>query len=205
VAITDHGEDLTINGVSRDDMLAQRRRIRDLQDRYPDMRLLHGCELNIAPDGSIDYDPEFLAGFDWGIASVHGHFDLDRDQQTRRVVTAMENPAVNAIGHLSGRMIGRRPGIDLDVEAVLAAAERTGCALEVNGHLDRLDASADVLFRARLGGTPVIIDTDAHDVAELDNMTWGVRNAQRGWVERDRVANTWPGDRFFDWTAQKRS
>lgn len=205
LAITDHGEDLTINGVSRQDMLAQRRRLHELQERYPGMRLLHGCELNIAPDGSIDYDAEFLAGFDWGVASVHGQFDLDREEQTRRVVTAMENPAVNVIGHLSGRMIGRRPGIELDVEAVLEAAERTGCALEINSHLDRLDASADVLLQARSTELPVLIATDAHDTRELRNMVWGVRNAQRGWVERERVANTWPRDRFVEWAAEKRS
>jgi DNA polymerase (family 10) len=204
LAITDHGEDLTINGVSREQMLGQRDRLAELQEDYPAMRLLHGCELNIGPDGSIDYDPEFLAGFDWGVAGVHGWFDLDRDQQTRRVVMAMENPAVNAIGHLTGRMIGRRPGIELDTETVLAAAERTGCALEINSHLDRLDASSEMLYQSRSSGVLTVINTDAHDTRELGNIRWGIANARRGWVERERVANTWPLDRFLDWAAHKR-
>ncbi|MCU0281969.1 MAG: helix-hairpin-helix domain-containing protein, partial [Acidimicrobiia bacterium] len=149
LAVTDHGEDLASNGVSREAMLAQRSRLRALQEQCPGTTLLHGVELNIGPDGSVDYDPEFLAGFDWAVAGVHSHFDLDREAQTRRLVAAMRNPAVRAIAHLSGRRIGIRPGIDLDLGAVLAAAEETGTALEVNCHLDRLDVSGEVLRAVR--------------------------------------------------------
>ena len=155
VAITDHGEDLAINGATRQQLLAQRRRIAKLQEQYPDMTILQGAELNIGPDGSVDYDPEFLAGFDFGVASVHSAFSLDRATQTARLITAMRNPAVSVIGHLTGRRIGHRPGIDLDIDAVLAVAEETGCALEINGHLDRLDAPADVLRHARERGRGV--------------------------------------------------
>jgi DNA polymerase (family 10) len=204
VAITDHGEDLVLNGVSREEMLAQRSRLGELQRRFPQMALLHGVELNIAPDGSVDYDPAFLTGFDWTVAGVHGQFDLDRDLQTRRVVTAMHNPMVGAIAHLSGRKIGRRPGIDLDVEAVLDAAEETGTALEINCHLDRLDASVEVLRAARGRAVTFLINTDAHDSRELDNTAWGVRHALRGWVDRERIANTWPRRRFAEWAAAKR-
>jgi DNA polymerase (family 10) len=205
VAITDHGEDLVINGASRDDLMEQRRRIDALRADHPGLTILQGAELNIAPDGSVDYDPEFLAGLDFGVASVHSHFDLDRDRQTERVIAAMQNPAVNVIGHLTGRKIGRRPGIDLDVDAVLAAAEETGCALEVNCHLDRLDAPSDVVRAARGGGVVFVISSDAHDARELGNMAWGVRAARRGWAERDRVANTWPVGRFMSWVETKRS
>lgn len=199
LAITDHAEDLAVNGVSREELLAQRSRIEALRDRFPEMTLLHGTELNIGPDGSVDYDPAFLAGFEWTVAGVHSHFELDRETQTRRIVTAMSNPAVRAIAHLSGRKIGRRPGIDLDVEAVLTAAEETGTALEINCHLDRLDASVEVLRAARGREVVFLIDTDAHDTRELANTAWGVHHALRGWVTPDRVANTWPRERFLAW------
>ena len=118
---------------------------------------------------------------------MHGHFELDRAAQTRRIITAMRNPAVRAIAHISGRKIGRRPGIDLEVQAVLAAAEETGTALEINCHLDRLDASAEVLRAARGRGVTFLINTDAHEARELGNTAWGVRHALRGWVDPERV------------------
>jgi DNA polymerase (family 10) len=204
VAITDHGEDLKINGVSQAQLLEQRRRIEELRAVHPRLHVLQGAELNIGPDGSVDYDPGFLAGLDWGVAGVHSRFELDRRRQTERVITAMRNPAVNVIGHLTGRRIGRRPGIDLDVDAVLAAAEETGCAIEVNCHLDRLDAPPDLLRRGRGRDVVFVISTDAHDTRELGNVVWGVRAARRGWVERDRVANAWPAERFLSWAAAKR-
>ena len=201
LAITDHGEDLATNGVSREGMLAQRARLEALRERCPAMAILHGIELNIGPEGGVDYDPDFLAGFDWAVAGVHAHFDLDREAQTRRIITAMRNPAVRAIAHLTGRRIGLRPGIDLDLEAVFAAAEETGAALEVNCHLDRLDVSTEVLRAARTREVVLLINSDAHETRELGNMAWGVRHARRGWVEPDRVANTWPQERFLAWAA----
>ena len=205
VAITDHAEDLAINGASRRQMTAQRSRIARLQAEHPEMRILHGAELNIGRDGTVDYDAEFLAGFDFGVASVHSHFDLDRDAQTERVVRAMHDPAVNVIGHLTGRRIGRRPGIELDEDAVFKAAEVTRCAIEVNSHLDRLDAPSDVLRRAMGRDVLFAVSTDAHDVRELGNRVWGVKQARRGWVTRDRVVNTWERDRFMAWLEETRS
>ena len=111
--------------------------------------LLHGVELNIGRDGELDYDAEFRSSFDWCLASVHDHFELDRAAQTRRVVTAMRDPSVRMIGHLSARMIGGRPPIELDLDEIFAAAEETGTALEVNGSLPRLDLSVDALRRAQ--------------------------------------------------------
>jgi DNA polymerase (family 10) len=204
VAITDHGEDLAVNGVSRNELIEQRRAIDALRSEHPGMAILQGAELNIAPDGSVDYDGGFLAGLAWGVASVHSHFDLERDRQTRRIVAAMHNPGVNVIGHLTGRIIGRRPGIDLDFDAVLGAAETTGCAIEINSHLDRLDAPPDLLRRARGSKVVFVISSDAHDTRELGSVIWGVRAARRGWVERDQVANTWPAERFLAWAAAKR-
>jgi len=201
LAITEHGEDLATNGVARAGLLGQRARLQELQGQYPAMTLLHGVELNIGRDGSVDYDPEFLAGFDWAVAGVHAHFDLAPPDQTRRLVTAMRNPAVRAIAHLSGRRLGFRAGIEFDLEAVLAAAEETGTALEVNCHLDRLDVSTEVLRAVRGRQVLLVIDTDAHESRELGNVTWGVRHARRGWVEPARVANTWPRERFLAWAS----
>jgi DNA polymerase (family 10) len=201
LAITEHGEDLATNGVSRERLLEQRSRLEGLQEQYSAMALLHGVELNIGAGGSVDYDAEFLAGFDWAVAGVHSHFDLDADMQTRRLITAMRNPAVRAIAHLSGRRLGFRAGIEFDLEAVLAAAEETGTALEINCHLDRLDVSTEVLRAARGRQVMLLIDTDAHGSRELGNTVWGVRHARRGWVEPERVANTWPRERFLAWAA----
>ena len=200
VAITEHGEDLAINGLSRDEVLAERDAIAALRDRYPEMAILHGAELNIGPDGGVDYDAEFLDGFDWCVASVHSHFDLPQNEQTERVVRAIQNPAVNAIGHLTGRRVGRRPGIDVDFDAVCSAAIETETALEINSNLDRLDVPADLLRRARHRHDLLFaISTDAHHTSELAYARFGVQNARRGWVTRDRVTNTWPRSRFLKW------
>lgn len=205
LAITDHGEDLRISGVSADDMLAQRQRIAALNRSHAGrIRVLHGCELNIGAGGELDYDEEFLAGFDWTVASVHSHFRLDRAAQTDRVLAAMDHPAVRCIGHLQGRRIGRRPGIDLDVDTILDAAIDTDTAIEINSHLDRLDASAEVLRAARGGNVTFVVNSDAHRIREFDNLEFGVRLAERGWVPADRIANTWPTDRFLDWVATSR-
>lgn len=200
IAVTDHAENLAVNGASREEMLAQRLRIAALQEDYPGMRILHGAELNIAPDGSLDYDRDFLMGYDWCVASVHSYFDLPAAEQTERLAAAIRHPAVNAVGHLLGRRIGRRPGIEVDVEAVLDAAESTGTAIEINSHLDRLDAPVEVLWQARdRPDVRFVVSTDAHRVGELAQSRWGVLQAQRGWVDKSKVANTWPLGRFLDW------
>ncbi len=205
LAITEHGEDLAINGVTREALLAQRETLRRLEVRHPDMRLLHGVELNIGRDGGLDYDADFRASFDWCVAAVHSHFELDREAQTRRILAAMRDPSVNVIGHLTGRMIGRRPGIELDLDAVLRCAGETGTAIEVNSALARLDAAWEVLRKARELGVTFVVNTDAHHVDELDRMQWGALQCQRGWVDAEHVANTWPAGRFLAWAANRRS
>ena len=198
MAFTDHAEDLTINGANRQQMLEQRSELEELADEFSDIRLLHGAELNIGPDGGVDYDPDFLALYDFTVASVHSHFDLSEQDQTVRLLTAMGNPAVSAIGHLSGRKIGHRPGIVFDVDAVLEGAEATRVAIEINASLHRLDASAEVIRRARGRGVYFVISTDAHRVDELGAMNWGVRQAQRGWLDPAYCVNTWPVDQFSE-------
>ena len=199
IAVTDHAEDLRINGLDREAMRRQRDEVRTLRRAYDNLAVLHGAELNIGADGTVDYDPAFVAGYDWTVASVHSQFALDVREQTARVLAAIRNPDVHAIGHLTGRRIGRRAGIRLDLDAVLDACRETGTALEVNCHLDRLDAPADVLRDAAASGVLVVISTDAHRVNELANHRWGVRLARRGRVPREQVANTWSVERFLGW------
>jgi DNA polymerase (family X) len=203
LALTDHAEG-TLSGVGREALLEQREKIRAMQALVGDsMTLLHGVELNIGPAGELDYDPEFRQGFDYCIASVHGHFGLDRAAQTARIVAAMGDPSVRMIGHLSARMIGGRPPIDLDLEAVFSAAEATGTALEINGALPRLDMSVDALRRARGRDVTLMLTSDAHQVEELDLVRYAAMNAERAWVDPERVANTWPAERLLAWTKHK--
>jgi DNA polymerase (family 10) len=202
MAITDHAEG-TVSGATREAFLDQRAKIRALQTSVgPELRLLHGVELNIGKDGQLDYDAEFRAGFDFCLASVHDHFDLDRAEQTRRVVTAMRDPAVRMIGHLSARMIGARPGIDLDLDAVLAAAEETGTALEVNGGLPRLDMSVDALRRARASRVTFVVTSDAHEAGELERVHYAVRNAERAWIPPERIVNASGVDALVKWAVR---
>jgi DNA polymerase (family 10) len=204
IAFTDHGEDLAINGSSREEMLAHRDRMRALQEEHPELRILFGCELNIGPKGELDYDPDFRLEFDYCVASIHSHFDLSQAEQTARILTALADPAVNAIGHLSGRYVGRRPGVELDIDAVLEGLAITGVALEINGALDRLDASAEVSRLAMARDVDFVIDTDSHHVGDLVRMGYGVEYARRGWVTTDRVVNARPVDDFLTWVGRRR-
>ncbi|PWI40964.1 DNA polymerase/3'-5' exonuclease PolX [Streptomyces sp. ICBB 8177] len=191
-AVTDHAPDLFMQRMTDAKMLAQRERVRELDGRHRRMRLLHGTELNIGPDGAVDWPPEFLAGFDLCVASVHSHFTLSRDAQTRRLLRACENPYVNVIGHPTARRLGRRSGIDADLDAVFAACARTGTALEVNGQPERLDLGDEEILRARQHGVKFAVDSDAHSTPGLDYVRYGVGTAQRGWLTADDVINTWP-------------
>lgn len=190
-AVTDHAELLYMQRMTREKMLGQRKRLAQLQGNG-EMVLLHGTELNIQPDGSVDWDEEFLSGFDVCVASIHSHFNMSKDDMTRRMITAMENPAVNIIGHPTTRKIGGREPIDLDLDEVFKAAARTGTALEVNSHPDRLDLKDEHVAWAREHGVRFAIDTDSHSTLHQSHMRFGVATAQRGWVTRAEVINAWP-------------
>ncbi|MEU6308652.1 DNA polymerase/3'-5' exonuclease PolX [Streptomyces chartreusis] len=197
-AVTDHGPDMAMQRMTDERILAQRERVRELDEEYGrrgrrgGMRVLHGAELNIGPDGEVDWPAEFLAGFDLCVASVHSHFNQDREALTRRIVRACENPHVHIIGHPTTRLIGKRPAIDVDLDAVFAACARTGTALEINSHPDRLDLRDEDILRARRHGVKFAVDSDAHAVVHLANLRYGVGTAQRGWLTKDDVINAWP-------------
>ncbi|HEY4183672.1 MAG TPA: DNA polymerase/3'-5' exonuclease PolX [Polyangia bacterium] len=203
LAITDHAEG-TLSGVGREALLEQRAKLRALQAQLGDsLTLLHGVELNIGPAGQLDYDLEFRRLFDWCLASVHDHFDLDRAAQTARITTAMADPTVRMIGHLSTRMIGARPAIDVDLDAILDAAQATGTALEVNGALPRLDLSVEWLHRARQRDVTLVMTSDAHHADELARVRFATLNAERAWIDPARVANAWPVERLRAWLKEK--
>lgn len=199
LAITEHAEG-TLSGVGREALLAQRDRIRQLQTACgDDLLIIYGVELNIGPQGELDFDAEFRRAFDWCLASVHSHFDLDRATQTKRIVTAMQDPSVRMIGHLTARMIGARPPIDLDIPAVLHAAEETNTALEINGALPRLDVPVDVLRMAKGRNVTFVLTSDAHHTDELALIEHAARHAERAWLDRQCVANTWTPDKLRAW------
>ncbi len=195
-AVTDHAPNLAMQRMTDEKMLEQRERLRALQARFPRMTLLHGSELNIDPEGGVDWPGEFLEGFDVCVASVHSHFNQPKDVMTRRLIRAMENPHVHVIGHPTARLIGRREPIELDLDEVFRAAARTGTALEINAFPDRLDLKDEHIAWARRYGVRFAVNTDAHATPHLDVMRYGVGTAQRGWLTKDEVINAWPLSRL---------
>jgi len=192
LAITDHAERLTLGGASREQLLEQRDRLRRLERRLGDIELLHGAELNIGVDGSLDYDDAFLDGFDVLVASVHDRLDQPRGQLTARLLRACEHPAVNVIGHPTGRRIGTRAASDVDLEALYRAAARTGTALEVNGSPHRLDLGDEQVRLAHRFGVWLAFGSDSHGPGHLANIRFAVATAGRGWTTADRVVNALP-------------
>jgi DNA polymerase (family 10) len=208
-AVTDHAPNLVMQRMTDEKILAQREQVRALGDRLRTdggrpIMLLHGTELNIAPDGSVDWPADFLAGFDVCVASVHSHFDQPRAEMTRRFITACENPQVNVIGHPLTRKIGRRPPVDVDLNELFRACARTGTALEVNSHPARLDLPSAHIRAARDAGVKFAIDTDSHSLRDLTYLQYGVATAQRGWLTPDDVITTWPLDRLTQFLRKDR-
>jgi DNA polymerase (family 10) len=205
-AVTDHAKNLPMQRMTDEKMLVQRARLAELaaSGAAGKMALLHGTELNIDPDGEVDWDADFLAGFDICVASVHSHFNQSAEAMTRRLIRACENPYVNIIGHLTTRLIGRRPPIDADFDAVFEAAARTGTALEINSFPDRLDLNDELILRARRYGVRFAIDTDSHSTVHLAHLRYGVGTAQRGWVTAGEVINTWPLTKLRQFVKDKR-
>jgi DNA polymerase (family X) len=203
LALTDHAEG-TLSGVSRQALLDQRERIRALgRELGESLRLLHGVELNIGPEGQLDYDAEFRQSFDWCVASVHSHFELDRASQTARLLTAMRDPSVRMLGHLSARMIGARPPIELDLPQVFEAAREHGIAIEINGALPRLDPGPEALAEAVRGGTTFLLTSDAHATTELALSDFAARHAFRARVPVETVANAWPRERLLSFVGSR--
>ncbi len=197
IAITDHSASHGFgNHVTPDGLRAQIEEVRALDARLADLTVLVGTETNIGLDGLPDYDDELLARLDWVIASVHTSFGLDVEAMTDRMVTAMEHPLVDAIGHPTGRKIESRAPYAIDLDRVIEAAARTGTMLEINSAADRRDLD-DIHARAAAGaGVRILVNSDAHGANSLGVTRWGVATARRAWLTAADVANTLPWERF---------
>jgi DNA polymerase (family 10) len=205
IAITDHSPTAAYaGGLTPDRVLRQRRAIDELRSRFPGLRIFHGTEADILADGSIDFGDEFLGVFDVVVASVHSRFGMPRDEQTKRLIRAVENPRVSVLGHPTGRLLLTRKGIDADMDAVLGAAARSGCAVEINGSPHRLDLDWRLVAETAGKGTIFSLGPDAHSVRELGNAGYAVGIARKGWVTAQATLNAKTADGLTDWLEKRR-
>ena len=197
IAVTDHSVGRGIaNGLSIERLENHGKRLKQLESDIGGIRILRGTEMDIRADGSLDYPDEVLDQLDWVVASVHSAMGQDSATMTERIIKAMRNPHVSAIGHLSTRLIGERPPVDADYDAIFRAAADTGTALEINGSLERLDLKDAHVSRARELGASLVINTDAHTTEGLGNMEYGVSLARRGWCQPTHILNCLTADDF---------
>jgi DNA polymerase (family 10) len=191
LAITDHSASMGFGAdVSPERLREQIERIHTTE--VEGIRLLAGSEVNILPDGTLDYDDELLAELDWVIASVHSSFRMPSEQLTERIVRAIEHPLVDAIGHPSGRKIERRAPYHFDLERVVEAAARSGTMLEINSSPDRRDLNDTGARAAAAGGVAIVINCDAHRIRGFEVARYGIGTARRAWLTARDVANTKP-------------
>ncbi len=204
LAITDHSASMGFGAdVSPDQLKAQIERIRGMQ--VEGIELLVGSEVNILPDGSLDYADELLAQLDWVIASVHSSFRMGRGAMTERILSAVEHPLVDAIGHLSGRKIEHRPPYEFDLQAILDAAVRSGTMLEINASPNRRDLNEVHARAAAAAGVPIVINCDAHRVGGFEVARYGIATARRAWLTAADVANTKPWSELSAMRGRSRS
>ncbi len=205
IVITDHSRSLGIaNGLSIERLLAQAEEVRRLNEELGDaIQVLAGVEMDIKADASLDYPDDVLAQLDFVIASLHSGLGQGREQVTKRLLNAIGNPYVKMIGHPSARQFPNREEVDADWDAVLAAAKAQNTILEINANPLRLDLKPELARMAMDMGVLLAINTDAHRVAHLDLMEFGISNARRGWVEARQVVNTWPFERFSQWNSSR--
>ena len=193
LAITDHSATHGFgNDVSPDELRRQIEKVHAADAKLPGIRLLAGSEVNILPDGSPDYDDDLLAELDWVIASVHTSFGMTGDAMTARMVAATGHPLIDAIGHPTGRMIGRREPYAVDVDALVRAAAASGTLLEINANPNRRDLSEVHARAAAAGGAGIVIDSDAHSSRGFDVLRYGIWTARRAGLGPADVLNTLP-------------
>jgi DNA polymerase (family 10) len=190
LGISDHSKSAHYaGGLSTDDILRQHELVDELNAQLRGFRILKGIESDILADGSLDYPDEVLATFDFVVASVHSRFRLGKVEQTARIVKAVSNPFTTILGHITGRLLLRRPGYEVDVGAILEACAEHGVAIEVNSNPNRMELDWRWHRRALELGCLLSINPDAHSIRELSLMRWGVRLARKGGVPKERVLN----------------
>lgn len=193
MAITDHSQYLKVaNGLTPERIRKQREEIKKLNEKYDDFTILSGIEMDILPDGTLDYDDEILQEMDIVIASIHSSFSQSREVIMERLKTALNSHHVDIIAHPTGRLIGRRDGYDVDMDLLIELAHETNTALELNANPHRLDLASHHLKKAQEQGVKLVINTDAHNLDMLEDMKVGVSTAVKGWIRKESVINTYP-------------
>jgi len=205
MGVTDHSKSATVaGGMNAEEVLQMMAEVRALNTTLKGFRVLAGCEVDIKGDGSLDFPDEILRQLDLVLVSVHSRFKMRREEMTARIVRAVQHPLVHILGHPTGRLIGERAPYEVDMEAVLKAAQAAGTAVEINASPSRLDLSDLHARRAKELGIPIVISTDAHTISQLDHMRYGVSVARRAWLRPEDVLNTLPAPQLFSWLEKKR-
>lgn len=201
IVITDHSQSSFLaNGLKPEEILAQRTEVQKINAEMGDaIQVLHGVELDIKADGTLDYEDEILKQLDWVVASLHISLKQEKEKTTMRLLNAIKNPFVRCIGHPTARLIGKRDPVKVDMDAVIAAAAEYNTALEINANPKRLDLDGQYARLAIEKGVLIAINTDAHSEAMMDLLSYGVMTARRGWVSAEQVINTWSYEKFMDW------
>ncbi len=202
MAITDHSKYMKfVNGLTEERLRKQRVEIEAARKKHPEMTILCGVEMDILPDGSLDYEDEFLQEMDYVIASIHSKFDQTEEEIMQRLENACRNPYVSLIAHPTGRIIGRRDGYAVNIDRLVELAAETGTALEMNANPGRFDLTASSLAKAKAAGVKIMINTDTHRPEMLEDMKLGVLHARKAYLEPSDVINTWTAKEaraFFD-------
>lgn len=206
IAITDHSQYLKVaNGLTIDRLRKQREEITKLNEKYDDFHIFAGVEMDILPNGTLDFDDDFLQEMDFVIASVHSAFTQSKSKMMERLKTALMNPYVHMIAHPTGRLIGRREGYDVDMDLLIELAKQTNTILEINANPHRLDLSATYIKKAIEAGVKLAINTDAHQIGTLNHMEIGVSTAIKAWATPGSIVNTMATEEFIAFLQQKRS
>ncbi|GAB5490209.1 MAG: DNA polymerase/3'-5' exonuclease PolX [Phototrophicaceae bacterium] len=204
ICITDHSQmQAQAGGLKPEEALAQGDAIRQVNAEIEGIEVLHGIEVDIKADGSLDFEDEVLAQLDWVVASPHVALRQEKDIYTARIIKAIQNPYVDCIGHPTGRLIGRREPAKVDMDAIINAAAEYNTALEINANPNRLDLDALYVRLAVEKNVLISINTDAHDEAMMDLMNYGINNARRGWLTAENVINAWSFEKFSQWLADR--
>ena len=205
IVITDHSQSLGIaNGLTPERLWQQAEEIAQANEKMgANFRILHGTEMEIKADGSLDFEDDVLAKLDFVIASLHVSLTQSREQVMTRIMNALENPHVDMIAHPTGRLLPDRPGADLDMEKVLQTAVSTQTIMEINANPRRLDLRDNHVRRAVELGVTLAINCDAHHVDQFELLHYGVATAQRGWATAERVVNTWTLEKLLAFLEQK--
>jgi DNA polymerase (family 10) len=205
IVISDHSQSLGIaNGLTVERLWQQAEEIATANRAMgPDFRILHGTEMEIKADGSLDFDDEVLAKLDFVIASLHVSLNQPREQVMGRIMNALQNPHVDMIAHPTGRLLPDRPGADLDMEMVLETAVSSRTILEINANPHRLDLRDNHVRRAVELGVTLAINCDAHHIDHFELLHYGVATAQRGWATANHIVNTWPLPKLMAFVAEK--